>query len=104
MPSDWGLKIILFALPYIILSTFIIRLSKNIPLWHQVLTEIDMSWAIILFAWSMLVVGVIMIGVGITIMILKDQDAKKIEDEKSIEEKANESEYKPVTNDKNKDV
>ena len=75
MPIEWGLQTIIYQVPVILLCIFIIKLSEHIELWHQVLEEINVSWMMILLAWTMLIISIVYIAVGITVVIFKDRSA-----------------------------
>lgn len=77
MPIEWGLQTIVYQIPVILLCVFIIKISEHIDLWHQVLEEINVSWAMIILAWTMLIISIVYIAVGITVVVFRD---KKISD------------------------
>ena len=77
MPSAWGYQEIIYAVPIILLFTFLIRLSEDTELWHQVIQNIGMSPFMISVAWIILIYTFFKLSVGIVMIILKD---KKLDD------------------------
>ena len=73
MPIEWGLQTIVYQIPVILLCVFIIKISEHIDLWHQVLEEINVSWAMIILAWTMLIISIVYIAVGITVVLFRDK-------------------------------
>lgn len=74
MPSDFGIRFIIYSIPVFILCLFIIRLSQHKELWQEVIDTVDMSPIIVLnLAYGLLVVTIVLIAVGITVIILRDR-------------------------------
>ena len=73
MPISWGFQTIIYQIPIILLCIFIIKISEHIDLWHQVLEEINVSWAMVILAWTMLIISIVYIAVGITVILLRDK-------------------------------
>jgi hypothetical protein len=77
MPTAWGYQEIIYAVPIILLCTFIIKLSENLELWHQVINHIGMSPFMIWVTWIILIYTFFKVAIGIVMIILKD---KKLDD------------------------
>lgn len=74
MPSAWGYQELIYAVPIILLCSFIIKLSQNLELWHQVIVYIGMSPFMISVAWIILLYTFFKVAVGIIMIVLKDKD------------------------------
>ncbi len=77
MPTEFGAMWIIFAVPVLIICSFIIRISHNEYLWREVIQFVDYSPLILMVAWFYVAISFILIGAGITIMILKDPKTRK---------------------------
>ena len=76
MPTEWGYQTIVYQIPLILLCVFTIKISEHIDLWLQVLETINVSWIMIAVAWTMLIISIVYIAIGITVILFRDKSNK----------------------------
>lgn len=74
MPSAWGWQELIYAVPIILLCSFVIKLSQNLELWREVIGYIGMSPFMISVAWIILLYTCFKAVVGIIMIVLKDKE------------------------------